>query len=125
MVNRPTNENLSESLAEQIRRFWKERGHNIDITVVNVKGRSPTGGPLRIAEIVSDTLNGLPRGYSGSLSDLVPVTAPPDPPSRSKTRDCITCGAPFTSDGPGNRICPSCHDRINGPDRNIGRVRVR
>ena len=28
-----------------------------------------------------------------------------------KTRDCLSCGEPFESEGAGNRICKTCKDR--------------
>lgn len=121
MVLRPTNEDRAEIHAETIRRFWRDRGYRIEVAVVNVKGRSSTGGPLRIAEIISDTVNGLPRGYSGSLRDLVPVATLPDP--ATKTRPCITCSTPFESFGPGHRMCSDCRERASGRNRHEGRER--
>jgi hypothetical protein len=123
MATRPTNEDRAEVHAETIRRFWKDRGYRVDVAVVNVKGRSSTGGPLRIAEIVSDLVNGLPRGYRGSLRDLVPAITPPDPVERTTTRDCMTCGKPFHSSGIGNRMCGDCHGKASGTHRHEGRER--
>lgn len=123
MAIRRTNESHAEVHAETIRRFWKDRGYSVDVTVVNVKGRSSTGGPLRITEIVSDLVNGLPRGYRGSLRDLVPSTMEPDPAERTAVRDCMTCGKPFTSDGIGNRMCSGCRQRASGRNRDEGRER--
>ena len=123
MPPRPTNEDHAEAHAETIRRFWKDRGYRVDVTVVTVKGRSPTGGPLRIAEIVSDLVNGLPRGYHGSLRDLVPAKAEPNPVERTTFRDCMTCGKPFESSGIGNRMCTDCRQRASGRNRNEGRER--
>lgn len=121
---RRKNEDRAHALAEQIRQYWRERGYAVSLKVSPVRGLPPNNEGVPFA-ITSDLVNGLPRGYSGSISDLIPVTAPPEPPNRSKVRPCITCGRSFESSGPGHRMCVDCRDRINGPDRNIGRVRVR
>jgi transposase-like protein len=31
-----------------------------------------------------------------------------DEPTKGKKRDCLTCSAPFWSEGPHNRMCPGC-----------------
>ncbi len=33
--------------------------------------------------------------------------------ARRKRRPCITCGDPFLSDGPGNRMCDKCRARAS------------
>ncbi len=33
--------------------------------------------------------------------------------ARRKRRSCITCGEPFLSDGPGNRMCDKCRARAS------------
>lgn len=65
-------------------------------------------------ELKSDLVNGLPRGFAGSLKEFALVATPPDPPDTSAIRDCLTCGRPFKSSGIGNRMCERCIDKTTG-----------
>lgn len=109
----------AESLATTIKVVWRERGYRVRVTVVPY---ALTGQRAHYA-IKSDLVNGLPRGYRGSLHDLAAVMARPDPPDTSAIRSCMGCGQDFESAHRHNRLCERCNRRAVGVYRGEGRTR--
>ncbi len=101
-----TSGQTANRLAVTIQRYWKGLGHNVG---VKIRETTVNGGTVYALE--SDTVNGLPRGFTGSLRQLSVVSERAEPPDTSAVRDCITCGKPFESESIGNRICEYCRSK--------------
>lgn len=57
--------------------------------------------------------NMLAKSASGTWVRPGNLTAVSAPSGHEKMRKCLRCGTDFHSEGPGNRICPSCKPAVN------------
>ena len=103
---RDTREQFHKRLTAMIKRYWKDLGCTVDVRTKQTKVNNWT-----IYYLESDTVNGLPRDFTGSLRHLSAVNERPEPPDTSAVRDCMTCGKPFESEGIGNRMCEKCRSK--------------
>ena len=53
------------------------------------------------------------RAWTARVRAFAPVP-PARSPRAARRRPCITCGAPFDSEGPHNRMCDACRDERSG-----------
>ncbi len=117
----------ARQMQDQTQEFLNGHRPGWEISVSTPEGQFPTASAAAKWHGVSHgaVINRLRSlAFPGWTSPVIPKWQSRKPlhskkmPSRhvTKTLDCLQCGSPFDSDGPGNRLCDSCRSGDGLPE---------
>lgn len=90
-------------------------GMTVDEAVVVLGSRPNDRSNLYYRVRCGDILFDLPPPQRGIVAPDIPDEGTAHSPSQTIVRPCLSCRAPFESEGPGNRMCALCRTRDVSP----------